>query len=556
MQAAVTVVVLGSAVHAHPGWSMTRAFLENPLFFQNKNFSCALMLTSGYVAVGLALREALVRRRAALGVAAGLVAVGLLGFVFVAAGALAGWVALGISAPAYALCVLPVRRRGLVVAAAGAVGVVACLVVLLIAPLRERVRDWALNPTGTAGVRVLSWEAGAVAFADRPLEGWGGGTWAAVFPRFQPPLASLLPQTATTRAEHPHNEFVRAASDTGIIGMALYAAVLVCAFAAGYRSLRDRPIGTRLVGFALWAGALSFFVQTLFGKAPAGWSFAANYWMLLGVLAGTAWWQEETSPAPPRRMPGWGWAVLGVVAAALAYGWWNWGVGSYDSMVALRRTEEANQWIASHLDKRAEGLAKLQEALEEARPRSLQAPAVMYYDYVVGGTLVALGQWQAGAQYLQEHVDRYAPGFQKTDLMLAACFAREGNVEEAAARAERYVRTNPYKAEGYDYLARYDPALAASLLHGQLYGREGFDDPQKVLGLLELYALRGDWAQVGTVVQDASRAAGLIPDGVVRMLADRLREQGRRQALDGLAAHFPSAFATPQKQQVPAAGRP
>ncbi len=120
--AAVTVVVLLAAVHAHPVWSMTTAFLEKPIFFQNKNFSCALMLTAAYVAVGLALRQCLARRRTALAVAAGLAAVCLLGYVFVTAGALAGWVALGVSAPAYALCVLPIRRKGLIVAARGRPG--------------------------------------------------------------------------------------------------------------------------------------------------------------------------------------------------------------------------------------------------------------------------------------------------------------------------------------------------------------------------------------------------------------------------------------------------
>ena len=84
--------------------TLTTAFLQMPLFFQNKNYSCAFMLTAIYVTVGLwsagARGEA---REAGAGVAGGLAAVALLGFLFVVAGALAGWVALMVTAPAFAL---------------------------------------------------------------------------------------------------------------------------------------------------------------------------------------------------------------------------------------------------------------------------------------------------------------------------------------------------------------------------------------------------------------------------------------------------------------------
>jgi len=558
-QALVAAIVLPHVARVHR-WTLTGAFLRTPLFFQNKNFSCAILLTGAYLTVALVLRHIVAgRRNRALVVAGGIVALGLLGFVFVVAGALAGWVALLVSAPAYALCVLPIRRKGLIAGAAAGVVCVGMLAVLVIGPLRERAEAWALDPENTANLRVIDWAAGARAFSRRPLAGWGVGTWPAIFPRFAPSLASLMPQTAGTRPTHPHNEFVRVATDLGAVGLLLYLGILAYAFGISYRTLRSKPLQTRLPGFALWAGALAFLVQTLFGKAPAGWCFSALYWILLGVLASTVWWDAETTPPAEERgsrMPAAGWPVMVLVLAAVLWGWWSWGVGAYRSTVKMRLAEEAHQWMAQHVDGAAARLPDLVENLELARPRSLHPSVMLYYDYLVGGTLVRLGRWEEGARYLEDHVDRWAPGMLKTDLMLAACYARLGRPGRAADRSRRYIVWNPYKLEGYLYLARFDPPGAASLLSEQLYEREGFGDAGKVMALLQLEATLGAWDKVQKLVRDASRANNLKPDGVVRMLADRLRQDGRQEALEGLEAAFPEVLSASTNQQGLPAGRP
>jgi O-antigen ligase len=552
LQAAVTALVLLLDAHGHLR-SLPGAFLAQPLFYQNKNYCCAVMLTGAYLAVGLTLRRAFAadrERMPVMLVIGALAALALTGFVFAVAGALAGWVALFVSAPAYALCALPVRRRGLVAALAAGVMLAVCVIVLAAGGLRQRAVAWATNPKSTANVRVTNWTAGLRAFAARPVEGWGVGTWPAIFPTFQPPLASAMPQTATTRPDHPHNEFVRVAANLGIVGVALYAAILLWSFAVSYRALRDQPAETRLVGYALWAGALAFFVQTLFGKAPTNWTFSANYWILLGVLASSAWWgerQAEKAPERGGRMPAYGWAVLALVAAAAAYGWWQWGVGGYRSMVELRVAEEANQWLAGHPDEPGGRPEVLRQSTDMARARSLDPAAIIYYDYLIGGTMVREGRWQDGARYLEEHVERWAPGMLESDLLLADCYARTGRPREAAEHAERYVLEDPYKLKGYDVLGRFDPARAAELLHEQVYVREGLGEPNAVMLLLEFDVKLGDWDVVSKTVQDAARANKVTPETVVQMLAGWLRDQGEKAALSALEAHYPGAFSARNK---------
>ena len=241
-------------------------------------------------------------------------------------------------------------------------------------------------------------------------------------------------------------------------------------------------------------------------------------------------------------MPAYGWPVLALVAAGVLWGWWSWGVGGYRSMVEQRMTEEANQWLGAHLDQSAAGLPKLQEDLELARPRSLQPATILYYDYVVGATLVRLGRWEAAARYLEDNVERWAPGMLKSDLMLAACYENLGRPDVAAEHSRRYIKENPYKVDGYLRLARSDAAQAASLLEQELYEREGVGDEEKVMTLLQMYATLGAWDRARALVQEAARANGVEADAIVRSLAEQLRQSGQQAALKGLQAAFPGAL--------------
>ena len=550
VQAAVASIAVAHLAHVNH-LPFTTAFYQDPVFYQNKNYSCAILLTAIYIAVGLAVRRA----RAGgwwPAAAGGLAAVALLGFLFAVAGALAGWVALAVSAPAYALCLLPVKRKGLIVAAAAGLAVLVLLGALSVGSVRQGAVKWATDPRGTANLRVSDWSAGLSAFAARPVAGWGVSTWPCVFPRFAPPMASRMPQTATTRPEHPHNEFVRVAANLGIVGLLLYAGLLAVVFGASFRALMKRPLETRLVGCALWAGALAFLVQTLFGNETMGWCFSANYWLLLGVLASAAWWREGEGPSA--RMTAGGLVVLALAAAVVAWGWWSWGVGSYRSMVNHRMAEEANQWLGAHPEQPAAKLATLQDALELARPRSLQPATMLYYDYVVGGTMARLGQWEQAARYLEDNVERWAPGMLQSDLWLAVCYANTGQLGPARDHALRYVAENPYKLDGYTRLADLDPAQAASLLEGELYEREGVGDPDKVMTLLQFYAELGAWDRARALVQEAARANHVEPATIVQALAELLVQGGRPEALPALRAAFPGMLpgggAQPSPQQV------
>ncbi|MCK4376315.1 MAG: O-antigen ligase family protein, partial [Candidatus Brocadiae bacterium] len=271
-------------------------FLKNAVFYSNRNFACAILLTGAFIAVGFLIHSVgeLLHRGAeggsgrrwrAFTVVAVPVALIAFGFVFVVADSLAGYVAAAIALVAYVLCILPIKRKGLIVLILIAATGTAMMAVVASDRLWRKSLRAALSPRRTTHLRVVDWLAAAELYMRRPVHGWGMGTFPATYARFHPALARKLPFTGDKQTTHPHNEFVRIAAEQGMIGLLLYAGILIYAFSVSYVALRDRPARERLVGYALWAGTLTFVVQGTFGKAPMNWSFAANYWILLGVLA-------------------------------------------------------------------------------------------------------------------------------------------------------------------------------------------------------------------------------------------------------------------------------
>ncbi len=308
------------------------AFYHNPVFYSNRNFACAPVITGGLLITGLLIRsftgdsERSTRRKVLVGVAGG-VALLALAFVFICAGALAGYVALAVAAVAYGFCILKVKRRGRVIMAVVFLALAATGLLLSEAKIRRRIADWALSEGSTAHLRVIYWAGSARMYSERPVLGWGAGTFPAVYPTFELPMASGMRFTRDVRSTHPHNEFVRVGTELGVVGLALYLAILAFSFVVSFPAVARAGWRFRLIGYGLWAGCLAFLVQSLFGKAPMNWSFAAQFWILLGVLASAPRWgtAEEGEKEWPEhwraKFRTWlrrGRAVPGILMAALA----------------------------------------------------------------------------------------------------------------------------------------------------------------------------------------------------------------------------------------------
>ena len=141
----------------------------------------------------------------------------------------------------------------------------------------------------TASSRLQLWHAAMAMICQRPIAGWGVGSFAwkawdygsgAV--EFMPPeqLAKLGPSLSTTA----HNEYLQMAAEMGIVGAGFYLAVLIQFFVRCGRFL-SRGIAGQRQSFA--AAALAAAVaQSLDAVANPGWHYgevAPMLWLMLGL---------------------------------------------------------------------------------------------------------------------------------------------------------------------------------------------------------------------------------------------------------------------------------
>jgi hypothetical protein len=244
-----------------------------------------------------------------------------------------------------------------------------------------------------------------------------------------PPVApSRL--TANVQATHPHNEFLRVAAEQGLVGLALYLAVLAIPLYVSCRWIRGMPVGPRAVGAALWGGALGYVAQAAVGKAAMSWDFAVPWWMLMGVLAGAALGRrpdgerEAWSWRPGRRT----WAAVVAVALVAALCWWQWGLRSYRSMLRLGSAKRCLVQLMRGTNREA-NLRRFPGLVAAARPGSLWPVRVLKYDYAAGAHLQSAGQRRLAIEWL-EHVQSQAPAYVDVEYRLGRAY-----LDEAAAEA-------------------------------------------------------------------------------------------------------------------------
>ena len=140
--------------------------------------------------------------------------------------------------------------------------------------------------------RWVWWKEAAGAFSDRPVGGWGAGSFGVVH---------LLYRRDTLTVQQPHSVPLQFLAETGIVGalLALGGFALLLASAAGLpRRLPKGP--ERLLASALLGGAVAYAVHSLYDW---DWDIPAvtlPAFLFLGVLVGAR--RRATSPAPMRAL--------------------------------------------------------------------------------------------------------------------------------------------------------------------------------------------------------------------------------------------------------------
>lgn len=198
--------------------------------------------------------------------------------------------------------------RGLVLAGVG----VMILAALALPPLRVRLMSAFGGQSNSAQFRAYTWQSTLAMIRERPLLGFGGGTFEHAFPRFA--IAGFTRQA--------HQSFLQIAAETGVPSLLaglVWGALLLAGL---WRRAQSAASGLleRLAAAAVLAAVIASAVQELADYAWYVPAIGASFFALAGVGLGTTRRAEEasvhpvTAPSGARRALG----RPGVVALALS----------------------------------------------------------------------------------------------------------------------------------------------------------------------------------------------------------------------------------------------
>jgi O-antigen ligase len=247
------------------------------------------------------------------------------------------------------LQILP-RRKTLMLFAGIAVGVLFAVLTYLLLPTYMWTR-----PT----LRLELWKATLDLAWQRPLLGWGPGSFVLGFGEHLTP-ALMRALTATNQfAEHPHNFVINLLWETGLLGLAAFGAVLFLAARSGWRRMRQAANQEEaLWNAALLLGLTGLLVQNLFDRnlKLAGSGFFM--WVALGWMSAA-----KTDPSSPRsdnsvlrRLAG----VMMIMAGGL--GLWQ----AAKPLIAYRAVKAEPDVLAQGRENAPQDEAQIRESLKAA----------------------------------------------------------------------------------------------------------------------------------------------------------------------------------------------
>ena len=307
--------------------------------------------------------------------------------------------------------------------------------------------------------RLLSWQTGLQAFAERPLFGWGPDNYAVAFGRFAGEAGAVL-----QIHDRAHNEFIERAATEGIVGLVAYAALWIATFHVIVCAARRLSGAAGVLPAFVGAAVIGDFVQGL--SLFESQSNTLQYIVLLGFLVSV-----EGRVCPPAVRFG---LPAGLVAR-LSGAWRRRELRAAAGVLAVA-ISVAGLFANARAHASARAAFEAVTALERVHP----APARDAFEQAVTGfTPLANGARQVLFGYLGEYWISLRAQEREAALQMlrladgeaAAAVAVEPEnwrIRQALARLYRVVaQTEP----GYGETARHHAARFAELAPGR-----GIDD--------------------------------------------------------------------------------
>jgi putative inorganic carbon (HCO3(-)) transporter len=122
-----------------------------------------------------------------------------------------------------------------------------------------------VNTDASNKERINRWKCALRMFADKPLTGFGPGTYQFFYGQYQRREDMTRISTYNGTKGHAHSEYLNYLSETGLIGCLIFVTLIVTVIIKGrYLVLKSKYEETRHVALYLLAGLITFFIHAFF----------------------------------------------------------------------------------------------------------------------------------------------------------------------------------------------------------------------------------------------------------------------------------------------------
>ncbi len=162
-----------------------------------------------------------------------------------------------------------------------------------------------LGEGASVATRPYFWEGAYKMTMDRPLTGFGLGMFAVFFPQYRAKdLTAYLPFKEWF-VEHAHNEYLEITSEMGLIGLALFAIVIVLTILIVWNYVTRRRARENLVLLGLLGGIVGILLHNMVTVTLRHTPTAFLLWSFIGVSVGYATRPDSGQATPITRSRLW-----------------------------------------------------------------------------------------------------------------------------------------------------------------------------------------------------------------------------------------------------------
>lgn len=133
--------------------------------------------------------------------------------------------------------------------------------------------------------RINRWRSALRMFSERPLLGWGPGTYQFQYAPFQKANEKTIISTTYGEGGNAHSEYLGSLAETGIPGMLLYLALLVMVFFKGIKSyIKSGNSWSRMMIVAMISGLITYVVHGALNNFLDTDKISALFWGMTAAI--------------------------------------------------------------------------------------------------------------------------------------------------------------------------------------------------------------------------------------------------------------------------------